>query len=128
MYVVGFVHALFQNRGSVGSSSQHVHCTFVPWHSLLVLSSRRRSKNSSSRMSVLDYHAPVFHITTASSTICRRRTTSERRSVYIRIYMYIVWPQLSSSRESEPRVEAHNMASSTFSRGPTASSHYYSGH
>ena len=121
-------------------SSQHVHCIlFVPWHNtqsslLLVLSSqrRRRSKQQQQNVCTGDYHAPVFHITTASSTtICRRRTTSERRSIYIYIYIvyiYIVWPQLSSSRESEPRVEAHNMASSTFSRGPTASSHYYSGH
>ena len=136
MQIVLFTHyskieAQPSSRHAVAASMYIVHL-YVPQHSLLVLSSRRRS----SRMSVLDYHAPVFHITTASSTICRRRTTSERRSIYVYIvyiYTYIQYIHihtqygLSRGRESEPRVEAHNMASSTFSRGPTAS-HYYSGH
>ena len=93
-------------------SSQHVHCIlFVPWHNtqsslLLVLSSqrRRRSKQQQQNVCTGDYHAPVFHITTASSTtICRRRTTSERRSIYIYIYCIYIHSMASAQQQQRKR-------------------------
>ena len=59
---------------------------------------RRRSKQQQQNVCTGDYHAPVFHITTASSTtICRRRTTFERRSIYIYIYILYIYTQYGLS-------------------------------
>ena len=100
-------------------SSQHVHCIlFVPWHNtqsslLLVLSSQRRRRSKQQQQQNVctgDYHAPVFHITTASSTtICRRRTILLKEEVYIYVYICTQYGLSSAAAEKASLAWKHTI-------------------